>query len=125
MPRLEPLTGDTMREDGADDLIQRLRRTPLQYCKGVEADSFMDEAADALEACQAEVTALQVALALAGPSRVTGRTILGTMPDQAIVRLMPLAHDERHLTAFGIRLKRGFARIRAALSSPVQKDPQS
>ncbi len=53
---------------------------------------------------------------------MTGKIVLGTMPDQAIVRLMPLSRDERHLTAFGIRLKRMAARIwRSAAWRKVEK----
>lgn len=44
--------------------IRRLRRTPLYYSHGGEADALTDEIADALEASQAEVERLREALTL-------------------------------------------------------------
>jgi len=132
----------------SDDLIKRLRRTPLYYSNGAVADDITDEAADALEARQNELDASRAEWERLNQLQ---RPIFQTLKDtvetvdviaaerDALKEALKRAADMLHSIAGdiedghsleGMRGKYVMAVLsardnaRAALSSPVQKDKE-
>jgi len=117
-----------------EDLIRRLRRTPLYDGAGESADDLTDEAADALEAAQAEVEGLKNLLEWAMNSGSGIEPFVGLFSDNwedgscwgcdAQPHRRRIGNDRRW-EDFPHSDGCKYAAARAALSSPVQKDPQS